>query len=100
MSRKCQIDASKGVLSGNHVSHSNRKTRRRFLPNLQVVTFISEILGKKISFRLTSSTVRTIEHNDGLDNYLLTTKAAKLTEEAKKIKKALKKAVAAKAAAA
>jgi len=92
MARKCTIDAQKGVLAGNNVSHSNRKSKRRFLPNLQIVSFLSELLGKKISLRITPSTIRTIEHNKGLDNYLLTTKAAKLTEEAKKLKKAMIKA--------
>jgi large subunit ribosomal protein L28 len=92
MSRKCIIDAQKGILVGNNVSHSNRKSRRRFMPNLQMVSFLSELLGKQISLRITPSTIRTIEHNDGIDNFLLTTSASKLTEEAQKLKKMIKKA--------
>jgi large subunit ribosomal protein L28 len=92
MARSCSVDAKKGVLVGNKVSHSNRKTKRRFLPNLQVVSFFSEILKKTISLRLTPSSVRTIEHNDGIDNFLLTTSSSKLACEAKKLKKKLSKA--------
>jgi large subunit ribosomal protein L28 len=90
MSRRCSVIASKGVMTGHNVSHSNRKTKRRFLPNLQIVSFLSEILGKTISLRLTPSSVRTIEHNHGLDNFLLKTSSKKLTEEAVKLKNKLK----------
>lgn len=92
MARTCSIDAKKGVIVGNKVSHSNRKTRRRFLPNLQIVSFFSEILKKSIRLRLTSSSVRTIEHNDGIDNFLLTTPSSKLADEAKKLKRKVTKA--------
>ncbi|MCE2992499.1 MAG: 50S ribosomal protein L28 [Candidatus Jidaibacter sp.] len=86
MTRACSVDGKKGIMVGNKVSHSNRKTRRRFLPNLQIVSFFSEILKKSIRLRLTPSSVRTIEHNDGIDNFLLTTPASKLADEAKKLK--------------
>lgn len=94
MTRRCDIDASKGVLAGNNVSHSNRKTRRRFLPNLQPVSLMSEALGHKVSLRLTASTIRTIEHNDGIDNYLLKTPTRKLADEALNLKKRIQKALA------
>jgi large subunit ribosomal protein L28 len=96
MSRRCDVIAGKGVMTGNNVSHSNRKTRRRFLPNLQIVSFISEALGQKIKLRLAPSSIRTIEHNNGIDNFLLSTSSTKLTCEAKKLKKRVKEAVAAK----
>lgn len=70
------------------------------MPNLQMVSFLSELLGKHLSLRITPSTIRTIEHNDGIDNFLLTTSATKLTEEAQKLKKLLKKAAARNSAAA
>lgn len=93
MSRRCSIDASKGVLVGHKVSHSNRKAKKRFLPNLQVVSFLSDALGQNISLRITPSTVRTIEHNKGIDNYLITTSSLKLTEAACKLKKRIAKAL-------
>ena len=93
MARRCSIDASKGVLSGHKVSHSNRKTKRKFLPNLQNFSFLSDLLGKKISLKLSPSTARTIEHNEGIDNYLINTSSLKLSETAKKLKKFIKNAL-------
>lgn len=87
MSNRCSIIDTKGVLSGHNVSHSNRKSKRKFFPNLQNVTFISDILGRKIQMSVATSTIRTIEHNHGLDNYLLTTSNTKLSLTAKKLKK-------------
>ncbi len=98
MSRRCDINVNKGVLSGNSVSHSNRKTKRRYLPNLQPVSLISEALGHSVSLRLTPNTIKTIEHNDGIDNYLLKTPARKITEGALVLKKRIQKALAKKAA--
>lgn len=86
MSRRCQI-TGKGVLTGNNVSHANNKNRRRFLPNLQDYSLLSEILGQSIRLRVTNHGLRTIEHNGGLDNFLLTTPNRKLTEEAMVIKR-------------
>ena len=92
MARKCEISGT-GVLSGNNVSHANNRTRRRFLPNLQVVSLLSESLGRVFKLKVCSKTLRTIEHNGGLDAYLSSTSNTKLTDEAKKIKKqVLKKA--------
>jgi large subunit ribosomal protein L28 len=91
MSRRCSINTSKAVMSGNKVSHSNRKTRRRFLPNIQVVSFFSDLLNKTISLKLSTNSVRTVEKNDGLDNFLLSTSSSKLGDEAKQLKKQLVK---------
>ena len=90
MARKCEISGT-GVMSGNNVSHANNKTRRRFLPNLQVVSLLSDVLGKVFKLKVCSKTLRTIEHNGGLDSYLESTSNSKLTDEAKKIKKAIEK---------
>lgn len=95
MSKKCDITGV-GVMSGNNVSHANNRTRRRFLPNLQVVSLLSETLGKIFKLKICSKTLRSIEHNGGLDSYLETTSNTKLTEEAKKIKKTVAKAKASK----
>jgi large subunit ribosomal protein L28 len=91
MARRCDL-TGKQVLSGNNVSHSNRKTRRRFKPNLQSVSLRSDVLGQNVTLRITASTLRSVEHNGGLDGYLLTTSSLKLTEEGAKLKKKVKKA--------
>lgn len=96
MARRCTI-TDKGVMSGNNVSHANNRTRRRFLPNLQEVSFISEGLSQSIRLRLSARGVRTIEHNGGLDSYLLNTGNSKLTAESITLKKRLQKAIAKKA---
>jgi len=87
MSRRCSVNSKKGVLKGHNVSHSNRKTKRRFLPNLQAVTFLSDILNSKISLRLSTNSIRTVEHNEGIDNFLLSTASGKLDKVALRIKK-------------
>ena len=70
MSRRCFL-TGKGVLVGNNVSHANNKTKRRFLPNLQQASVLSDALGQPVRLRLTTRAIRTIEHNGGLDAYLL-----------------------------
>jgi large subunit ribosomal protein L28 len=98
MSRRCEL-TGKGVMSGNNVSHSNHKTRRRFLPNLQYVSLVSEILGKSVPMRISTSALRSVEHNGGLDGYLLTAKSHNLPEEALKVKRLLRRVLKAKQAA-
>ena len=99
MSRRCDI-TGKGVLTGNNVSHANNKTRRRFLPNLQETSVLSDTLGQMVRLRVSTQGLKTIEHNGGLDAFLLTTSDTKLTDEARKLKRRVKKAAAAKQAAA
>lgn len=91
MARRCEI-TSKGVLSGNNVSHSNRKSKRRFLPNMQQVSLLSDSLGQTVRMRITASTLRSIDHNGGLDNFLMTTHSKSLSEEARNLKKRIIKA--------
>ena len=91
MSRRCQI-TGKGVLTGNNVSHANNKSRRRFLPNLQDTSLLSDILGAPVRLRLSTRGIRTIEHNGGIDAYLLGTPNGRLTEDAKALKRRLKRA--------
>ena len=88
MAKKCEISGT-GVMSGNNVSHANNKTRRRFLPNLQVVSLLSEALGKVYKLKICTKTLRSIEHKGGLDAYLMSTPDGKLTAEAIKIKKVI-----------
>lgn len=90
MARRCAITGT-GSQSGNKVSHSNRKTRTRFMPNLQHVSLRSDALGTNVSLRVTAATLRSIEHNGGLDGYLLNHSATKMTPEAAKLKRQVKK---------
>jgi large subunit ribosomal protein L28 len=90
MAKRCTI-SGKGVLTGNNVSHAHNKTRRRFLPNLQDVSLLSDALGEKVRIRLTPSALRTIEYKGGLDSYLIGTANAKLTPEARRIKRRIEK---------
>ncbi len=82
---------------GNNVSHANNKTKRRFLPNLQQTTLLSDALGA-VPMRLTAHAIRTIEKNGGIDAYLRTTPAAHLTAEAKHLKRRIARAAAKRAA--
>ncbi|WP_026148033.1 50S ribosomal protein L28 [Robiginitomaculum antarcticum] len=88
MSRTCDLLGT-GPMSGNNVSHSKRRTRRRFEPNLCNVTLASEALGQRYRLRVTAATLRTVEFKGGLDGFLIGTKNVKLTEKAKKIKRVL-----------
>ena len=90
MAKKCDLTGT-GAMSGNNVSHANNRTRRRFLPNLQVVSLLSETLGKIFKLKVTSATLRSIEHNGGLDSFFESNSNNKLTEETKKIKKNITK---------
>ena len=91
MSRRCQI-TGKGVLTGNNVSHANNRTRRRFLPDLQDTSLLSDILGVAVRMRLTTRAIRTIEHRGGIDAYLLETPDGRLSVDAKALKRRLLRA--------
>ncbi len=91
MSRVCEL-TGKGPMSGNTVSHANNKTRRRFLPNLNQVTLISDALGRSFSLRISAAALRTVDHRGGLDAFLAKAKDEELSAEALKIKKELAKA--------
>ncbi len=93
MARRCSI-TGKGVLTGNNVSHANNRSRRRFLPNLQDASLVSDALGQPVRLKLSTRAIRTIEHNGGLDSYLLGTSNSKLTVEAVRLKRRIKKAAA------
>ena len=97
MSRRCEI-TGKTVLAGNNVSHANNKTRRRFLPNLQDASLMSDVLGMPVRMRLSTRALRTIEHNGGIDAFLLTTPDRRLPEEARGMKRRIVRAQAKKAA--
>ncbi|MDX1924480.1 MAG: 50S ribosomal protein L28 [Rickettsiaceae bacterium] len=96
MSRVCELTGIR-VLSGNNVSHSQRKTRRRFLPNLHNVTLYSEALSRGFKFRVVARALRTIEASGGLDSFLLSAKKEALSKNASDVRKliSLKKQAAA-----
>ncbi len=95
MAKRCPV-TGKGVQTGNTVSHAKNRKRRRFMPNLQSVSLLSETLGNVIRLRVSTHGLRTIEHNGGLDAYLMSTPNSRLTAEAKEIKQRIEKAAAAK----
>jgi large subunit ribosomal protein L28 len=82
----------KGVQTGNNVSHANNKTRRTFRPNLQRASFLSDALGHSVRLRLSTNAIRTIEHNGGIDAFLLGTADSKLGEEALRLKRRVERA--------
>ncbi len=90
MSRVCELTGKK-VMTGNNVSHAHNKTRRRFLPNLTKATLISDVLGRSVSLKISTHALRSVEHNDGLDNFLLKARDADLSAKALKLKKEIKK---------
>ena len=93
MSRTCEL-TGKGRQVGHNVSHANNKTKRVFLPNLQNVTLISDALGKGVKLRVSTHGLRSVEHNGGLDNWLLKTSDANLSDNARKVKKEVAKKLA------
>ena len=90
MSRRCELTA-KGPQTGHKVSHSNIKTKRRFLPNLANVTFISDALGRNVRLRVSTNALKSVDHNGGLDAYLLKANAATLSPRALELKRAIEK---------
>ncbi|MFN3146761.1 MAG: 50S ribosomal protein L28 [Paracoccaceae bacterium] len=91
MSRRCEL-TGKGPMTGNNVSHANNKTRRRFLPNLNDVSLMSESLGRTFKLRISASALRSVDHRGGLDAFLDKAKDADLSANALKIKKEIAKA--------
>ena len=86
MTKKCEL-TGKRFLKGNNVSHAKNKTKRRFNPNIQSITFISDKLKTSIQLKVATSTIRTVEKKGGLDEFLLKTSNSKLPTKAIKIKK-------------
>lgn len=93
MARRCEL-TGKAVMSGHSVSHSNIKTKRKFLPNLKNVTLMSDVLGRSVSLRISTSALRTVEHRGGLDAFLAKAKVDELSQNAREIKRQIEKATA------
>ncbi len=90
MSRRCEL-TGKATLTGHLVSHSNRKTKRRFLPNLCNVTLQSDILGRSVRLRVSANGLRSVEHRGGLDAFLIKASDAELSPNARALKREIEK---------
>ena len=93
MARRCPL-TGKGIQSGHNVSHANNKTKRRFMPNLQQASLQSDALGGLVHIRLSVNALRTVEHNGGIDAYLLGVSNTRLSDDARRLKKRIEKALA------
>ncbi|HSQ97593.1 MAG TPA: 50S ribosomal protein L28 [Rickettsiales bacterium] len=92
MTRRCDLTGV-GVMTGNNVSKSLRRTRRDFLPNLKEVVFKSDVLGVNITLRVAANVLRTINKYGSLDSFIVNYKVNKLTDEAKKLRNKIEKAL-------
>lgn len=90
MARRCEL-TGKGVLTGNNVSHANNKTRRRFLPNLCDVSFLSDALGQTIRLRVSAHALRSVDKVGGLDAFLLKARDEALSDRARRVKRQIEK---------
>jgi large subunit ribosomal protein L28 len=93
MSRRCEL-TGKGVLVGHKVSHSNIKTKRRFLPNLCNVTLRSDVLGRSVRMRVSANALKSVDHRGGLDAFLLKARESELSPKARELRRQIQKAVA------
>jgi large subunit ribosomal protein L28 len=90
MSRRCDL-TGKTAQVGHKVSHSNRKTKRRFLPNLLNVSLISDALGRAFKFRVSANALKTVDHRGGLDSFLKKAKEDQLSPKAAELKRQIAK---------
>jgi large subunit ribosomal protein L28 len=90
MSRRCEL-TGKGAQTGHKVSHSNRKTKRRFLPNLCNVTLISDALGRGVRLRVSANALKTVDRRGGLDAFLAKARDADLSVKALELKRQITK---------
>lgn len=94
MSRRCDLTA-KGPQVGHKVSHSNRKTKRRFLPNLFNVTLLSDALGRSVRLRISANALKSVDARGGLDAFLAKARETDLSPRAREIKRQITKKLAA-----
>jgi large subunit ribosomal protein L28 len=94
MSRRCDL-TGKGAQTGHKVSHSNRKTKRRFLPNLCNVTLISDALGRGVRMRVSANALKTVDRRGGLDAFLAKARDEELSPKALELKRQIRKKAAA-----
>ena len=90
MSRRCEL-TGKSAQVGHKVSHSNIKTKRRFLPNLLNVTLISDALGRPVRLRISANALKSVDHRGGLDGFLAKARDAELSPRALDLKRQIAK---------
>jgi large subunit ribosomal protein L28 len=90
MSRRCDL-TGKTPQTGHKVSHSNRKTKRRFLPNLLNVTMTSDSLGRAVRLRVSANALKSVDHRGGLDTFLIKAKDDELSPKARELKRQVEK---------
>ncbi len=96
MARRCEL-TGKGVQAGNNVSHANNRSRRRFLPNVQEARLVSDALGRTVNLKVSTKALRSVDHVGGLDTYLLKARDEVLSPAARRIKREIRKKLAAQA---
>jgi len=96
MARRCEL-TGKEPQFGHNVSHSNRKTNRRFDPNLQKTTLYSEALGRRVGLRISTRALRNVQKKGGLDAFLVGTADAALAPAGLRLKRSVKRALAGRA---
>ena len=90
MAWRCELTGKKPLV-GHKVSHSNIKTKRRFMPNLVNVTLTSDALGRSVKARICTNALKSVDHRGGLDAFLIAAKDADLSKHALEIKRAVVK---------
>ncbi|MFZ0608466.1 MAG: 50S ribosomal protein L28 [Xanthobacteraceae bacterium] len=90
MAWRCEL-TGKNRQIGHRVSHSNRKTKRQFKPNLLNVTLLSDALGRSIRLRISANALKTVDHRGGLDAFLLKAKDAELSPRVLEFKRQITK---------
>ena len=92
MSKKCDLIGTI-PMSGNNVSHSNRKTKRKFVPNLNQLSLKSDALSCDLNLKITSATLRTVNKYGNIDNFLVNYRFSRLTDSAKKLRRKIIKSL-------
>lgn len=90
MAWRCELTGKTRQI-GNRVSHSNRKTKRRFLPNLLNVTLLSDSLGRSVRLRISANALKSVDHRGGLDSFLLAARDSELSARALELKRQVAK---------
>jgi large subunit ribosomal protein L28 len=98
MTWRCEL-SGKSAQVGHKVSHSNIKTKRRFLPNLLKVTLMSDALGRAVRLRISAQALKSVDHRGGFDAFLMKAKDTELSPRARELKRQIKKKKAAASAA-
>ncbi|MBF0627068.1 MAG: 50S ribosomal protein L28 [Magnetococcales bacterium] len=93
MTRKLTL-GGKAPQIGYKVSHSHRRTKHAWLPNIQKRALFSMALGQSFSMTLTTETIRSVDKAGGLDNYLMQISAEGLNEPMRRLQARIREQVA------